>query len=229
MKIKYLEVAIINKIKKFVISLAKDLIWALFVFFLIVKPFLLERSKIPTPSMEDTLLVGDYVIVDKFTYGGKIPLTNIRVPGFKTVERGDIVVFWDPEKSLPDLWDKISFWKKADSKRLVKRCIGVGGDKIKIIDKQLYINGKLQDEDYIKHIDSNVYPKIFSSRDNYGPVTVPENHYFMMGDNRDNSKDSRFIGFVPKEYVLGSPLIIDVSYDPVNNEIRFNRFFKYLK
>jgi len=224
-----LEVTIINKIKAFVISLVKDLIWALLVFFLIVKPFLLERSKIPTPSMENTLLVGDYVIVDKFTYGGKIPLTNIRVPGFRDVKRGDIVVFWEPQKPLPDVWDKLFFWKKGGSKRLVKRCVAVGGDSVKIEDKQLYINGKLQKEPYVKHTDDDIIPAFLSNRDNFGPVTVPEGHYFMMGDNRDNSRDSRFIGFVPKKYVIGSPLLIDFSYDKVNNRVRTDRIFKLLR
>lgn len=224
-----MEVIIISKIKAFLISLVKDLIWALLVFFLIVKPFLLERSKIPTPSMEDTLLVGDYVIVDKFTYGGKIPLTNIRVPGFRGVRRGDIVVFWEPQKPLPGVWDKLSFWKKGNSKRLVKRCVAVGGDTVKIEDKKLYVNGKLQKEPYEKHTDSDIIPGFLSNRDYFGPITVPEEEFFMMGDNRDNSRDSRFIGCVPKEYVIGSPLIIDFSYDKVNNRIRTDRIFKILK
>ncbi|TYB30861.1 MAG: signal peptidase I [Candidatus Mcinerneyibacterium aminivorans] len=225
----FLEVIIINKITEFFISLLKDLIWALLVFFLIVKPFLLERSKIPTPSMENTLLVGDYVIVDKFTYGGKIPLTNIRVPGFRNVKKGDIVVFWEPDKSLPGVWDKLFFWRKGNSKRLVKRCVAVGGDTVEIKDKQLYINGELQEEPYVKHSDNDIIPGFLSARDNFGPLTVPEGEFFMMGDNRDNSKDSRFIGCVPKDYVIGSPLIIDFSYDKINNKIRTKRMFKILK
>lgn len=224
-----LEVVIKNKINKVIISLGKDLIWALLVFFLIVKPFLLEHSKIPTSSMEDTLLVGDFVIVDKFTYGGKIPLTNIRVPGFKDVETGDIVVFWNPENPLPSIADKLFFWRKPKTKRYVKRCVAVGGQTVEIKDKQLFVDGELVEENYVKHKSPFIIPREKDPRDNYGPVTVPENYFFMMGDNRDNSRDSRYIGFVPKENVIGSPFFISFSFDKNRKKFRWNRFFKYMK
>ena len=215
-----------EKIKKDLIDWLKAVVWALLVFLFIVKPFLLSGYKIPSGSMKDTLLVGDYLMVDKFTYGGKIPLTNIRVPGFRKPKVGDIVVFWDPSGPMPTFWDKLFFWRKEKNIRLIKRCVAVGGQTVEVRDKQLYVDGKRVVEPYIKHIDPIMLPGDVSPRDNFGPITVPKGAYFMMGDNRDNSKDSRFIGVVTFDRVIGTPRLIYFSFDNIRKKIRFNRILK---
>jgi len=202
------------------------IIWSLLVFLFIVKPFVVSGYKIPTGSMEDTLLIGDYLMVDKFTYGGEIPLVNVHVPGFRDPKPGDIVVFWSPEGPKPSFWDQLFFWKKSKNLRLVKRCVAEGGQTVEVRDKQLYVDGKRQEEPYVKHIDARVFPGEYIPRDNFGPVTVPEGYYFMMGDNRDDSHDSRFFGPVSRKKVIGTPLLIYFSMDGNRRNIRFERILK---
>ncbi|HPE29390.1 MAG TPA: signal peptidase I [Candidatus Mcinerneyibacteriales bacterium] len=199
------------------------IIWSLLVFLFIVKPFVVSGYKIPSGSMEDTLLIGDYLMVDKFTYGGEIPLVNIRVPGFRDPKPGDIVVFWSPEGPKPSFWDQLFFWKKSKNLRLVKRCVAEGGQTVEVRDKQLYVDGQRREEPYVKHIDARVFPGEYIPRDNFGPVTVPEGYYFMMGDNRDDSHDSRFFGPVSRQKVIGTPLLIYFSMEENRRDIRFER------
>ncbi|HDS02829.1 MAG TPA: signal peptidase I [Firmicutes bacterium] len=202
------------------------IVWSLLVFLFIVKPFVVSGYKIPSGSMEDTLLIGDYLMVDKFTYGGEVPLVNLRVPGFRDPAPGDMVVFWSPEGPKPSFFDQLFFWKKSKNLRLVKRCVAQEGQTVEVRDKQLYIDGVLQEELYVKHSDARVFPKEYIPRDNFGPVTVPEGYYFMMGDNRDDSHDSRFFGPVPRKKVIGTPLLIYFSMDEDLQKVRVKRILK---
>ena len=161
--------------------------------------FVLQTFYIPSGSMENTLLVGDHLFVNRFIYGPEPGVLSKILPA-RAVQRGDIVIFRSPENPTIDV---------------VKRCIGMPGDVIEVVAKQLYINGKaVQDASYAVHKDSNVYPnraylpENYRFRDNFGPYTVPQGHYFCMGDNRDNSWDSRFWGSLPAEMLKGRAMFI---------------------
>jgi len=168
---------------------------AVFVFF--VMTFIVQAFQIPTGSMEPTLLVGDFLLVNKFIHAHTaLPLENVILPR-RDVRRGDIVVF----KSPPDL-----------SKDFVKRVIGLPGETLRIKDRQVTINDRPLEEKYKIHI----YPNYVLDGDNYGPVTVPPGHLFVMGDNRDNSADSRVWRFLPLSYIKGRPWIIYFSYKAVS-------------
>jgi signal peptidase I len=176
---------------------------------------LLQAFVIPTGSMEDTLLIGDHLLVDKLAYAPGGSISKYLLP-YEDVHRGDIIVFRYPV----DI-----------QQTFVKRCIGVPGDRIRLVDKQLILNGKAMNEPYVYHktgyIDSyrddfpgppnmNVAEPAQEMLANHvvnGEVVVPPGHYFAMGDNRDWSLDSRYWGFVPRENIIGKPLIIYWSYD----------------
>jgi signal peptidase I len=176
---------------------------------------LVQAFVIPTGSMEDTLLVGDHLLVDKLAYAPAGPVSKHLLP-YEDVKRGDIIVFRYPV----DI-----------TQTFVKRCMGVPGDRIRLINKQVYLNGVKLEEPYKYHkteyIDSyrdnfpgepnsNVYPgavDMLTHNVVNGEVVVPPNHYFAMGDNRDSSLDSRYWGFVPRENIIGKPLIIYWSYE----------------
>jgi len=197
----------------------------------ILRIFVIQAFRIPTGSMEDSLLVGDFLLVNKFIYGvrtpDKIPLINVkipwvRLPGFKKPKKGDVVVFKYPRNPDQDY---------------IKRCVAVGGDTIVIRNKQLYINGKIfENPPKLKYVDPSIYPPGQKSydiepsgagnRDNYGPIVVPDKHYFMMGDNRDNSLDSRYWGFLPEENVVGEALILYFSWDKT---VPFFKLFKKIR
>ncbi|MDX1643341.1 MAG: signal peptidase I [Thermoanaerobaculia bacterium] len=157
--------------------------------------FLIKTFYIPSSSMEDTLLVGDHLFVNRFVYGQTAtPLERSMLP-LRSVERGDIVIFRSPEEPSIDM---------------VKRCIGVPGDEIRVVDKELYINGEwIDDAAFTRHRDPRV---LRGRRDNFGPFEVPEGEYFCMGDNRDNSNDSRFWGTVPAHFVKGRALLVYWSF-----------------
>jgi signal peptidase I len=174
---------------------------AVFVFF--VMTFVVQAFQIPTGSMEPTLLVGDFLLVNKLAYTRTaLPLEGAILPR-KPIERGNIVVFKYPKDLTKDF---------------VKRVIALEGEKVEVKDKQVFVNDKPLDEAYKVHIDSHViskndfynYEEVI--RDNYGPVTVPAGHFFVMGDNRDNSMDSRYWGFVPLTSIKGKPWVIYFSY-----------------
>lgn len=188
---------------------ADTLVWSGFFAFLIMY-FFLQAFKIPSGSMRNTLLEGDQLFVNKFIYGtrlfypsfrGGVKIKMKRVWVLKKPKRGDIVVFAAPPQALEP-----GEREAGVKKDFVKRCIGVAGDKIEIKRKKLYLNGVLQKEKYV--VFSDVYNDNIRSRDVFGPITVPAGHYFMLGDNRDNSKDSRFWGTLEEKYVKGSPLLI---------------------
>jgi len=182
---------------------------------------LVQAFVIPTGSMEDTLLVGDHLLVDKLAYAPAGPVSKWILP-YQPIKRGDIIVFRYPV----DI-----------SQTFVKRCMGVPGDRIRIINKQVYLNGVKLDEPYkvnkTDYIDSyrdnfpgepnaNVYPGAIDMLQHHvvnGEIVVPPNYYFAMGDNRDSSLDSRYWGFVPRENIIGKPLIIYWSYDAPTNDL----------
>lgn len=158
-----------------------------------LKLFVVQAYKIPSSSMEDTLFTGDQIIAARFTYGISLPGKGAKILKFAAPKRGDIVVFKYPEDP------KLMF---------IKRCVGLPGDIIMVRDKKLYINGKKIDEPYVSNKDKRILGFKESIRDFYGPVTVAPGSYFMMGDNRDFSTDSRFWGFVPGENLRGKAWIV---------------------
>ncbi len=182
---------------------------------LIIRAFVIQAFKIPSGSMENTLLVGDYILVNKFIYGVKLPFTDITVLPIKDPKRGDIIVFKFP---------------KDPSKDYIKRVIAVGGDTVEIRNKKVYVNGELQSSDFAKFVDPRIlsgptrFGQIDSKRDNYGPEKIPEDQLFVMGDNRDSSNDSRFWGFVDKSAVRGRAIIIYWSWDKhKKSKVRWSR------
>ena len=183
---------------------------------LVIRFFVIHPFHIPSGSMEDTLFDGDFLFASKFIYGLKIPWTNHWMCRFKSPKRGDIIIFRYP----------------LGGKDLIKRCIAVEGDVVEIRDKNVYVNGEGLVEPYVKHLDAKSYRafkyegnyqraweernflNVPYVRDNFGPVRVPRNHLFMLGDNRDNSSDSRFWGPVDMGLVKGMAMVIWFSYHP---------------
>ena len=181
---------------------------------LIIRTFVVQAFKIPSGSMEDTLLIGDHLLVNKFLYGTEIPFTDISFLEIRAPERGDVIVF-----EFPGDKDK-SYFQRKD---FIKRVIGLPGDKVEVQAKTVYVN----DEPYVipeeVHKDPNVLPEGSSPRDYFGPVTVPEGQYLVMGDNRDHSFDGRFWGFVPRENIKGLAFIKYWSWDSDASWPRWNR------
>jgi signal peptidase I len=166
---------------------AESIIWAV-VLALLLRTFVVQPFEIPSGSMEDTLAIGDRLLANKFIYGTRIPFTDTRIAKLRDPQRGDVVIFKYPLDS---------------SKDFIKRVIGVPGDEILIRDKQVYVNGVPYRNPHEVHKGPKVYPPEQNQRDNFGPVRVPANDYFMMGDNRDRSYDSRFWGFVKNSDIVG--------------------------
>ncbi len=178
---------------------------------LFIRAFIVQAFKIPSSSMEPTLLVGDHLLVSKFIYGVRIPYTNIKFFQYKKPQRGDIIVFIFP---------------KDRSKDFIKRVIGTEGEKVAIIHNKIYINDKMIDDRW------GHFTITRPSIEEYGPVRVPEGFLFVMGDNRDNSQDSRFWGFVNINEVKGKAFIVYFSWDSnaqkLLNMIRWTRFGKLI-
>lgn len=176
---------------------AETLIWSLVIFFF-VRTCVIQPFRIPSGSMLNTLVIGDCLFVNKFIYGIKVPFTNMRLPHVREPQRGDVVVFRFPLDPSQDY---------------IKRLIGVPGDTIEIRDKKVYVNGMLYQNPHELYTEAKILPRELSVRDNFGPILVPTASYFMLGDNRDNSFDSRFWGFVPDENVIGAAFIKYWSWD----------------
>lgn len=196
-----------SKSKSIVREYADAFLWSL-VLFLFIRTCVVQSFKIPSESMVNTLVIGDCLFVNKFIYGIKVPFTNLRLPKLRNPQRGDVIVFRFP-------LDR--------SKDFVKRLVGVPGDKIQIRDKQVYVNGILYQNPHELYTDTQILPQALAVRDNFGPIQVPANSYFMMGDNRDNSYDSRFWGFVPSDYIVGLAFIKYWSWDSNKWLPRLNR------
>jgi len=174
---------------------------------LVIRAFLAQAFSIPSGSMQPTLLVGDYLLVNKFVYGIRNPFTNkVWIP-LSQPHRGDVVVFIFPQDP---------------SKDYIKRVIGLPGDRVQVINKKVHINGKVLETPQAVHTDGTLIPPpqspTESPRDNFGPVVVPPNSYFVMGDNRDHSYDSRFWGFVPMDALRGKAFIIYFSWSGSHHE-----------
>lgn len=176
---------------------------------LFIREFGVQAFKIPSESMLETLLVGDHLLATKYAYGVKIPFTNKYVWRGDDPERGDIIIFEYP---------------KDPSLDYIKRVIGIPGDKLEMRDKQLYRNGQPVVESYARHTDHATYPE----RDSFKELTVPEDQYFVMGDNRDNSQDSRFWGFVPRTAIKAKAWRIYWSWGGFD-DIRWDRFGREVK
>ncbi len=188
---------------------------------LFIRAFVVQAFKIPSGSMKPTLLVGDHILVNKFIYGIKIPLLNKELIHIKDPKRTDIVVFQYPVDP---------------SKDFIKRVIGLPGDSVQVKDKKVYVNDKLLDEPYAVHSDPKTLPAAVSPRDNMGPIMVPPHSLFVMGDNRDESYDSRFWKFVDINDLKGEAFIIywswnqdgDFTIAPSDSYIRWNRIASLL-
>jgi len=185
---------------------------------LALRTFVIQAFRIPSESMCDTLLVGDFLFVSKLDYGAKIPFTHMRLPGLHAPRRGEVIVFQ---------------WPEDPSKDFIKRCIATGGQTVEVRHKQVYVDGVRQTEPYVKHTIASEDPAGYTPRDNYSPPTVPPGELFMMGDNRDNSNDSRFWGTVPMDLVKGRALFIYFStasqhWWDMPFYIRWKRLFKIL-
>ena len=165
---------------------------------LFIRTFVVQAFKIPSGSMLPTLLIGDHLLVNKFMYGVKMPFTGKVLIPYKEPERGDVVVFRFPKDRSVDY---------------IKRVIGTPGDTVEIREKKVYINGEPIDDPYAHISTPSILNANASPRDNFGPVLVPDDRIFVMGDNRDNSYDSRFWGFVDQRDILGKAFILYWSWD----------------
>ncbi len=189
-----------------------------FALYLIVRAFAVEAFKIPTSSMESTLLVGDFLLVNKAVYGAEIPGTDLHLPALEEPSRSDVVVFRPPHDPI---------------RNYVKRVVGLPGDLLEMRDKVLYVNGVPQPEPYASHSggipDAGAPAMLWQesfltrperrggyrpTRDNWGPIEVPRGRYFVLGDNRDNSEDSRYWGFVQRDAIRGRPWFVYYSFRP---------------
>lgn len=171
---------------------------------LIIRTFLFQAFKIPSGSMLDTLLIGDHLLVNKFIYGTQLPFTDDTYLKLRDPERGDVIVF-----EFPDDEGK-SYFQRRD---FIKRVIGTPGDLIEIRAKQVYVNGEPYSLEQEVHKDKQMIPSVAGPRDFAGPIKVPQDSYFVMGDNRDYSFDSRFWGFVHKSKIKGLAFIKYWSWD----------------
>jgi signal peptidase I len=181
---------------------------------LFIRTFVVQAFKIPSGSMKQTLQIGDHILVNKFIYGVKVPYLHETIIPLKKPRRGDIIVFKYPVDPHKDF---------------IKRVIGIPGDEIEIRDKKLYVNQKRVNHDYGVYTDSRILSANVRPRDNFGPVTVPQHSLFVMGDNRDESFDSRFWGFVDYKALNGKAFIIYWSWDKENFGVRWDRLGQILK
>ncbi len=176
---------------------------------LFIRTFVVQAFKIPTGSMEQNLLIGDHLLVNKFVFGPSLRRIERTVLPMKDIARRDVIVFKYPEEPERDF---------------IKRVIGLPGDQIELRRKRVFVNGQRLEEPYVYYLEEppaspqetpgdEVQAASGDLRESYGPVTVPPDHYFVMGDNRDNSQDSRYWGFLPRAYVKGKALVIYWSYD----------------
>ena len=203
-----------STLREYFESIAIAVILALF-----VRTFVVQAFKIPTGSMENSLLVGDHLLVNKFVFAPTGFDFEATLLPTRKITRGNVVVFKYPDDPSRDF---------------IKRIIGLPGEIIELQNKNLYIDGNILNEGYTKFLElpledpSKLNQNNFDVRRQYGPVTIPANQYFVMGDNRDNSQDSRYWGFLPREYIKGEAMLIYWSYD-VKLESRSENILSKLK
>ena len=211
----------------------KSLVVAL-VLFLLIRTFVVQTFVITSGSMEDTLLVGDFLMVNRMSLGSRVPGTSLRIPGYSGPRRWDVTVFDPPHEE--DL-------------KLVKRLVGMPGDTLSMRDQVLFVDGEPQNQPWVKHgsggadethpwmswqqrylVDTVDVSTYRPTRDNWGPIVVPEDHYFMLGDNRESSLDSRYWGLLERWRLEGTAMFIYFSYDresvqafPWITEVRWDR------
>jgi len=188
-----------SKLREYFESIVIAVILALF-----IRTFVVQAFKIPTGSMEENLLIGDHLLVNKFVFGPSASAVERAVLPMASLKRGEVVVFKYPEE--PD-------------RDFIKRVIGLPGETVELREKKVYINGTPLNEPYVHFLapprGGTEFNEVtsYDVRERYGPVTVPPNQYFVMGDNRDNSQDSRYWGFLPRDLVKGKALVIYWSYE----------------
>jgi signal peptidase I len=180
---------------------------------LIIRAYVVQAFKIPSGSMIPTLLIGDHILVNKFIYGTTIPFSDGRVLVLAKPKRGDIVVFKYPEDQ---------------SKDFIKRVVGVEGDVVEARNKAIFVNRKRVSEPFVQYTDSSMHSTGMEPRDNFGPYLVPKDKLFVMGDNRDQSYDSRYWGYVDMKLVRGKAFIIYWSWDRIKSLPRFGRMGKLI-
>ena len=181
---------------------------------LVIRAFVVQAFTIPSGSMMDTLLVGDYILVNKFLYGPEIPFTDTHLPGFTNPARGDIIVFKYPND---------------ESRDFIKRIVAIGGETVQVRDNRVFVNGAPIEEVYAR---PGSIPSAPSGHCGYlhacEPTKVPEGSYFVMGDNRDNSQDSRYWGFVKREKIRGKAFMIYWSWNGDRHWLRWQRLGRWL-
>jgi len=202
---------------------------------LIIRSFVIQAFKIPSGSMEDTLLVGDHLLVNKFIYGTQVPFAGEqRYFPVRDPKRGDIIVFEWPVDTINE---NLQWYSRKD---FIKRIVAIPGDRVSIKEKQLYVNGEPFNIDEEVHKSPRTYPGCDDIgswtrsaservRDCMNETTVPTDSYFVLGDNRDNSRDSRFWGFVPRENIKGLAFIKYWSWDRLNTNVRWNRIGRLIE
>jgi signal peptidase I len=191
--------------KSLIREYAETIVFAVLLF-VVIKTDVVQAFRIPSGSMEDTLLVGDFLLVNKFIYGPTIPGTDYKLPGIRDPEPGDVIVF--PYPSDP-------------SKDFIKRCVATEGQVVEIRNKVVYVdNEPIDDPIYSKHTESSIISGKRGPRDNWGPKVIGKDELFVMGDNRDNSSDSRFWGFVDKETVRGQAFVVYWSWEQETEDPR---------
>jgi signal peptidase I len=210
-----------------------------FLIFIVVRTFLIQTFTIVSGSMEGTLLVGDFLVLNKSAYGASVPGTAANLPGYDTPQRNDIVVFRGHHEPID----------------LVKRLVGMPGDTLEMREGVLYLNGQPQDEPYVRRTDPHgdgghpwmdwqahflagpaAEAPYYPTRDNWGPIAIPGDRYFMLGDNRDESLDSRYWGLVQREQIKGRAVGLYFSYNsrpdggmPILGRVRWSRIGERLK
>jgi signal peptidase I len=192
-----------STIREYAEALAVAFLLALF-----IRTFIVQAFKIPSGSMLETLQIGDHILVNKLRYGVRLPVLGKRIVKFQDPRRGDVIVFVYPVDT---------------SKDFIKRVIGEPGDTVEVKHKQVYINGEKMNDPYGQFVEGPGDNSRLTPRDNFGPVRVPDDQVFVMGDNRDRSYDSRFWGFVPLDDVRGKAFVIYWSWDGDDRWVRWER------
>jgi len=192
-----------NKVKEYAEAIIIAILIAVF-----IRTFVVQAFKIPSGSMKPTLQIGDHILVNKFIYGVKIPFVRSTLIPISQPKRGDIVVFIYPQDRDKDF---------------IKRVIALGGDTVEIRNKEIFVNGERSEDNHGVYVDPVIMPGAMQPRDNMGPVKVPDGNIFVMGDNRDQSYDSRFWGFVELKDVMGEAFMIYWSWNSDEHSPRWGR------